>query len=324
LRRARALNSEQTFDLAWHLTFANAWIGSAAALLGTQFVYGPVGGGVKTPWKLIPALGIRGCLQELLRVAVRGAARYGNPLARLSWRRADLILAQNPETLEWLPRRHRAKGEVFPNAALETMEGTPTPRYIGEKVALFAARLSPWKGASLAVRSIALLPDWKLLVAGSGPDASRLRRLAGRLGLTDRVQYLGNLPRARLFELMRSEADVLLFPSMHEDAGWVVAEAGASGLPVVALDRGGPPQLGAVVVRPGTINETIEQLAACVTSVVSRQPRAVHDFELEARIAELREILIRRGILSVTPATERTLAEEARSSSALGHQGDGG
>jgi glycosyltransferase involved in cell wall biosynthesis len=304
LRRARGLNSEQRFDLAWHLTFANAWIGSAAALLGTPFVYGPVGGGVKTPWKLIPALGVRGCLQELLRVTVRGAARYGNPLARLSWRRADLILLQNPETREWLPRRHRARGEVFPNAALETMEETPTPRYIGEKVALFAARLSPWKGAGLAVRTIALLPDWKLLVAGSGPDASRLTRLAGRLGLTDRVQYLGNLPRARLFELMRSEADVLLFPSMHEDAGWVVAEARASGLPVVALDRGGPPLLGAAVAKPGTLGETVGRLASCVTSVTSRERRAVHDFELESRITQLRETLLRRMILSPTPTTE--------------------
>jgi glycosyltransferase involved in cell wall biosynthesis len=308
LRRARGLNSEQRFDLAWHLTFANAWIGSAAALLGTRFVYGPVGGGVKTPWKLIPALGVRGCLQELLRVAIRGAARYGNPLARLSWRRADLILVQNPETREWLPRRHRARSEVFPNAALETIEGTPTPRYIGEKVALFAARLSPWKGAGLAVRSIALLPDWKLLVAGLGPDASRLRRLAGRLGVTDRIEYLGHVPQPRLFELMGSEADVLLFPSMHEDAGWVVAEAGASGLPVVALDRGGPPLLGAVVARPGTVNETVERLAACVMSVTSRERRALSGFELDARIAQLREMLLRRGILSATLATEMDLA----------------
>lgn len=300
LRRARSLNNEQRFDLAWHLTFANAWIGSAAALLGTRFVYGPVGGGVKTPWKLIPALGVRGCLQELLRVAVRGAARYGNPLARLSWRRADLILVQNPETLEWLPRLHRARGEVFPNAALETMEGTPTPRHIGDKVALFAARLSPWKGAGLAVRSVALLPDWKLLIAGSGPDASRLRRLVRRLGLTDRVQYLGNLPRARLIELMRSEADLLLFPSMHEDAGWVVAEAGAAGLPVVALDRGGPPLLGAAVAKPGTLGETVGRLARCVTAVASEELRPVPDFRLDARAVQLEEVVLRRGILATS------------------------
>jgi glycosyltransferase involved in cell wall biosynthesis len=75
-------------------------------------------------------------------------------------------------------------------------------------------------------------------VVGSGPDAVRLKRLAARLGVTDRIEYLGHVPQARLFESMHGEADVLLFPSMREDAGWVVAEAGLCGLPVVALDRG--------------------------------------------------------------------------------------
>ena len=41
-----------------------------------------------------------------------------NPLARHSWRRADLILAQNVETRDWFPRRHRAKVRLFPNAVI--------------------------------------------------------------------------------------------------------------------------------------------------------------------------------------------------------------
>jgi glycosyltransferase involved in cell wall biosynthesis len=304
LRRARALNEEQRFDLAWHLTFANAWIGSAAALLGTRFVYGPVGGGVKTPWKLIPTLGARGSLQELLRVTVRGAARYGNPLARLSWRRADLILVQNPETSEWFPGRHRARVEVFPNAAVEAVDGTPSSRDADARVALFAGRLTSWKGTCLAVRVIARLYGWRLLVVGSGPDAARMRRLAKRLGVTDRVQYLGHVPRSRLFQLMYEEADVLLLPSMHDDAPWVVAEAGSCGLPVVALDRGGPSLLGAIVARPGTVNETVERLAACVTLVTSRERRAVSDFGLDVRSGQLEDLVLRRGILSGAPATD--------------------
>jgi glycosyltransferase involved in cell wall biosynthesis len=299
LRRARALNEEQKFDLAWHLTFANAWIGSAASLLGTGFVYGPVGGGVTIPWKLIPALSARGSVQELLRVAVRGAARYGNPLARLAWRRANLILVQNPETREWLPSRHRAKVQVFPNAALEVFDGTPSSRAAKAKVALFAARLIPWKGTTLAVRVIALLPGWRLVVAGSGPDAARMRRLAERLGVTDRIQYLGQVPRVRLFQLMRSEAHVLLLPSMHDDAPWVVAEAGSCGLPVVALDRGGPPLLGAVVVKPGTLGQTVGRLASCVTAVASEEHRPVSDFGLDARAVQLEEVVLRRGIVAM-------------------------
>jgi glycosyltransferase involved in cell wall biosynthesis len=294
LRRARTLDAEQRFDLAWHLTFANAWIGSAAALLGARFVYGPIGGGVKTPWRLVPALGLRGSMREFLRITVRGAARYGNPLARLSWRGADMILVQNPETRDWIPTRYRAKARIFPNAVLESLDGTPASRGPHRKTVLFAARLLPWKGAALAVRVIARLPEWRLIVAGSGPDGRRLRRLAGGLGVTNRIQFVGRVPRARLLDLMRNDVDVLLFPSMHEDAGWVVAEARASGLPVVALDRGGPPLLGAAVAKSGTLDETIGRLASCVAAVTSEEPRPVSDFGLNARAGQLEELLLRR------------------------------
>ncbi len=297
LRRARVLDAAASFDLAWHLTFANAWFGSAAAFLGKRFVYGPVGGGVKTPLKLFPALGLQGSLRELLRIAVRGAARYGNPLARLAWRRADLILVQNPETREWLPGRHRMKAEVFPNIVLEPSDRRAAPRHT-ENVALFAARLLPWKGTSLAVQVIAQLPGWRLILVGSGPDAARVQELASRLDVADRIEFLGQVPRARLLDLMSETADVLLFPSMHEDAGWVVAEAGSVGLPVVALDRGGPPLLGATVVKPGAVRDTVDRLAASVMSVVSTERQADHDFDLDVRSVLMRDMLLHREFLS--------------------------
>jgi glycosyltransferase involved in cell wall biosynthesis len=107
---------------------------------------------------------------------------------------------------------------------------------------------------------------------------------------------------------MQSEADVLLFPSMHEDAGWVVAEAAASGLPAVALDRGGPPLLGAAVVRPGAPSETVERLADWLTTETSRERPAASDFGLEGRTVQLREMLHQRGVvLSGKPPREVTL-----------------
>ncbi len=305
LSRARALHGEQGFDLAWHLTFANAWFGSTAALMGTRFVYGPVGGGVKTPIGLIPALGIRGFLQEVLRVVVRGTARYGNPLARLAWTRADLILVQNPETRAWFPSRHRRKAHVFPNPVLEPPAGSLVSRGAAGNVALFAARLLPWKGASLAIRVIAHLPGWRLIVVGSGPDAGRLRGVISRSGMTDRVQFLGGVPRTKLSELM-GEADILLFPSMHEDAGWVVAEARSIGLPVVALDRGGPALLGAAVAKPGTVEETIHRLTALVEPVARGERHADHAFDLDARFVLLQEMMLRHELLAAARGRDTT------------------
>ncbi len=53
------------FDLAWHVTLANVWLGTTAYRLAHRFVLGPVGGGVATPWSVTPALGKTGLLFEV-------------------------------------------------------------------------------------------------------------------------------------------------------------------------------------------------------------------------------------------------------------------
>ena len=63
--QARRLVRRHRFDLVWHLTFANVWMGTTAALLGRPFVLGPVGGGVAPPWRLVPQLGTRGVVREI-------------------------------------------------------------------------------------------------------------------------------------------------------------------------------------------------------------------------------------------------------------------
>ena len=114
LKEAIRLQRSRHFDVVWHLTWATAWYGTLASFAGTPFVYGPVGGCVGTVWRLFPQMGWKGSAYEVARAAVHGAARYANPLARRSWRKADLILAQNDETREWFPRKHRAKASRLP------------------------------------------------------------------------------------------------------------------------------------------------------------------------------------------------------------------
>ena len=182
------------------------------------------------------------------------------------------MLVQNPETRRWLPRRHRERAEQFPNVVLDI---TPTPRRrdpAGPPTAAYAGDLLPLKGVALALRTIALLPGWRLLVAGAGPDEPRLRRLAAELGLQDRVQFLGWVPRDQLLKLLRDEVDVFLFPSLRDQAPWAVAEARALGLPVVCLDVGGPPLLGGRAVARAGPAGTVRALAEAVAATAADGP----------------------------------------------------
>ena len=306
LREARSLNEEIGFDLVWHLTFANAWLGSLAALTGPPFVYGPVGGGVANPWQVQSGHGVRGTLYEMVRAVARFAGRYLNPMARIAWSRARVILVQNPETKAWLPRRHRQKAVVCPNPVLAEsfpLDGSSKGKAgrLEPPLALFAGRLVAWKGMFLSLRVLARLPGWRLVACGKGPERRRLSRLAKELGVEDRVEFRGFIPREDLLKMMREDARVLLFPSLHDEAGWVVVEAGACGLPVVCIDRGGPPVLGGNGVPVTTIEGTVQALVEKVLEVQRTTPASgrsdlAERWTLAARRAELDRILRQAGV----------------------------
>lgn len=303
LRQARRLDVSHEFDVVWHLTYANAWIGSLASLLRRPFFYGPVGGCVTVPWKLLPTTGLKGGVREIQRTLLRRAARLLNPIARISWHRASLILANNEETRNWFPRRHRHKVEILQHTVLDHVPPSESHGISQGHVALFAGRLLPWKGCALAIRAVAASPGWRLLVCGSGPDRQRLERLAGRLGLQQRVTFLGEQPRNEIIRLMRFEAVALLFPSLHDDAPWVVAEAITAGLPVICLDRGGPPLLtgrdGGHIVPVAGSSAVVRDLSGCLDLSLCTRPVQVPSpdigrFSSPARLEELSEILKRR------------------------------
>jgi glycosyltransferase involved in cell wall biosynthesis len=85
-----------------------------------------------------------------------------------------------------------------------------------------------------AVRFVAGAPAMRLIVAGDGPEAGALRRLADELGVGARVESPGQLSRGALRELYaRSHAFVL--PSERESFGIAALEARTAGLPVVAM-----------------------------------------------------------------------------------------
>jgi glycosyltransferase involved in cell wall biosynthesis/predicted metal-dependent phosphoesterase TrpH len=111
----------------------------------------------------------------------------------------------------------------------------------GEINVLYAGRLSREKGVELLADAFAEAhrrdPRLHLVLAGGGPEEDLLR---ARLGGT--VTFLGWLSGDELARTYAS-ADAFMFASTTETFGQVILEAQASGLPVVAVDRGGPASL---------------------------------------------------------------------------------
>ncbi len=274
-REARRLHRQRRFDVVHHLTFANGWMPALACTVDAPFVLGPVAGGQRVPWRMLHVVGPVGCGVELLSRCVR-LLNTANPVVRRAWSRAGVILVTNDETKSALPKPYRHKVRVRPNACVPRDFPRATQPRIG-LVAVSAGRLNRFKAVSLAIRAIALVPQWSLIVVGDGSEKPRLQRLARRLGVESRVSFVTWLPQLELWNLLAS-ARALVHPSLKEGSPFIAVEAQALGVPVVALDQGGARALART---PGSWFELVPAVSSrqAVLGIATALERIEHDCE---------------------------------------------
>ncbi|HFD15051.1 MAG TPA: glycosyltransferase [Rhodospirillales bacterium] len=287
LRVARRLHAEIGFDRAQHVTFVCYWKPSFLPFLGVPYVLGPVGGGESAPRSFWPGLGLRGFFYELFRETARWLDER-DPLVRLAIRRADLVLATTDETAV---RVRRLGGKVvecvsqvaLPEdelAALARLPNAPTNSFRF----LSIGRLLAWKGFHLGIAAFAKagLEEAEYWIIGDGPERRRLERLARRLGVADRVCFLGHLPRREVMQRL-GECHVLVHPSLHDSGGWVCLEAMAAGRPVICLDLGGP---ATQVTEETGIRVTADRPVQAIRGLGEAMRRLAVDPALCARMGE--------------------------------------
>ena len=113
--------------------------------------------------------------------------------------------------------------------ALDTPEDAP--------VALALARLHEKKGLDTLLDATAKIDGLYVWIAGDGPIEADLKAHCARLGLEDRVRFLGwRNDRGALL----AACDVVAFPSRYEPFGTVTVDAWAASRPLVAADAVGP------------------------------------------------------------------------------------
>lgn len=135
---------------------------------------------------------------------------------------------------------------------------------------LSVGNLVPEKGHALTIEALPLLPEYSLLLVGSGRDEASLRALTQRLGVADRVRFVGRVPHEELSEFYTA-ADMLVLASLRE--GWpnVLLESMACGTPVVSARVGGTPEIVADPVAGDLFAErTPAALAGAVGAVARR------------------------------------------------------
>jgi len=128
---------------------------------------------------------------------------------------------------------------------------------------LFVGTVQPRKNLERIIRAFAKIADTKLMVVGSkGWLADEIYRLPKKLGMEDRIKFLGYVPDKDLPALY-SGAIALVFPSLFEGFGLPILEAQACGCPVITSNVSSMPEVagrGTILVDPYSVMEIVNAM----------------------------------------------------------------
>jgi len=165
-----------------------------------------------------------------------------------------------------VPRR------VIPNA-LQPGDFTPHSPLPDAADFLFIGELRRLKGVDVLLQAFAQLSKrhrLRAVIVGGGPEADAFKALARDLGVGDTVAFPGAMPARDAFALGRT----LVVPSRAESMPYIVLEAAAAAVPLIATDVGGIPEIvngtDTPLLPPGDVSALVAAMETALT-----QPDAV-------------------------------------------------
>jgi glycosyltransferase involved in cell wall biosynthesis len=205
------------------------------------------------------------------------------PLMNRLFARAQRVIVSAPEnvTASSFLKRWKDRVSVIPYGidlkAFELKDGEADEAarrraVFGKPVVLFVGVLRPYKGLDVLMEAVSRVPGIHLVLVGRGPERLRLASQSARLGLTNRVTFLGQVPDSERRILLHA-CDVFVLPSIdnREAFGIAQVEAMACGRPVIATDLPtgvrsvNPHGLTGLLVPPGDA----DALAAAIARLLS-------------------------------------------------------
>ncbi len=194
---------------------------------------------------------IQTSLARAAHLAGPAAARLGIPLAAhvhnfikmKYFRRVDAFVPTTTFQRDYLARQGVPADNVRRISNFSAFDPVAAPRCRDPVTRIAAAgRFVPKKGFDLLLRSFQrpAAAGVQLYLAGAGPERRRLVKLAAALGLAEKVHFVGWQDDMRRF---LPAADLFVLPSREEPFGFVLLEAMAAGLPIVAARCHGPREI---------------------------------------------------------------------------------
>jgi glycosyltransferase involved in cell wall biosynthesis len=234
--------SDLSIDFVHHVTWGSLKIGSQLYKLGYPMLFGPVGGGQKTPLNYKEFLG-DDYIKELLRNLFGPIVLKYNPLATGVLRKCQ-VLVTNRDTLEMVNTISNHRVDLIFDAAIkEIPENFEKKNHEGGLNLIWVGRIYGFKGLRLIIVALSKidhndLRKVKLTIVGDGPDRRKSELLVNKLKLNDNIKFVGMVPHVEVSKFFLL-SDVFIYTSLRDSFPSQILEAQIMKLPVITLNLHG-------------------------------------------------------------------------------------
>jgi glycosyltransferase involved in cell wall biosynthesis len=278
LRVAEAEMAVCTYDLVHLITYVGWRFCGKFYRLDLPFVWGPIGGLMNTPWRLMAALGLKGAIYYTGRNTINSLQIALLPGPKRALRKASgAVIAATSEIQRTLATHFGSSSRIICEVGSFDV-GTSEPRLRAPKEKLricWSGPHVPGKALHLLLKAVALFPhdgDFSVEILGDGPFKRNWQALAERLGVSGKCTWHGRLPRNAAIEVMKT-CHVFAITSLKELTSTVAVEAISLGLPVVTLNHCGMADLvtneSGIKVDVGSVDEIIHGLSLALLHLMN-------------------------------------------------------
>jgi glycosyltransferase involved in cell wall biosynthesis len=189
---------------------------------------------------------------------------------------------------------------IIPNGVDDALLSIPERTNTNKFTIFSASRLVEKNGIDILIRAVSKIKsekDFKIIIAGDGPERSSLVKLADSLGLGEKINFLGKVSPNKVYEYYKV-ADVFVRPSRTEGLGSAFLEAMASGCITIGTRVGGISEFlkdgeTGFVAEPDDVNSVAEKLDKALAlpekerdQIVNKARQLIKEHFLWSKIAE--------------------------------------
>jgi len=237
---------KQEINYIHHVTFVSYRFPSFLCFFKIPFIFGPIAGGDRIPFKLRKNFKIKNWIKELIRDVSNIYIKI-SPLMNLIFFKSKKILVNSDDTKKSILNIH------YPKVSKLLAIGTELNNLKIKKYkknfffrVCFVGTLTDIKGCNILIKTISILykinPNIYFTIIGQGELKEKINKFINNNKMNKNVHLIDFVNKNSLPEIYKKH-DVLIAPYLRDSGSLAIIEAFENNLPVICLDNGGPKQI---------------------------------------------------------------------------------